>query len=359
MNNKISILAIVIISLMVSSCSHEEKEVFVDNTPAINVKVSQVLANDKSPFLSVSGKIQASNSSDLSTRIMGYVDKVNVNVGDKVNKGQLLVSINNVDLQAKRAQVNASITEAKAALLNAKKDYERFNNLYAKNSATQKELDDMTANFEMAKARVEGANQMMNEINAQFKYSNITAPFNGIITAKNIEVGDMANPGVPLISIETPGDLEVVAMVPETEISQIKKGTKVEVLVKSIDTTVEGKVIEVSPSAKYTGGQYLVKINIDKSDDKLLSGMFTTVQFPITSKVKTEMVLIPQESIIKYGELSGIYTVSQSNTALLRWLRLGRTYGNQVEVLAGLQADEAFITEAEGKLFNGAKISIQ
>jgi RND family efflux transporter MFP subunit len=347
------------VALLLASCGGENKKVITDNSPVIAVKVSQVEVNGNSPFLSVSGKIQANNSADLSTRMMGYVNKVHVNVGDKVRKGQLLVSINNADLQAKRAQVNAGITEATAAFNNAKKDYDRFLNLFADNSASQKELDDMTANFEMAKARLELANQMKNEINAQFAYSNIKAPFSGTITSTNIEVGDMANPGLPLISMETPGNFEVMAMVPETEISDIKTGTTVDVLVKSINQTLKGKVKEVSSSAKKTGGQYLVKIELNKTDANILSGMFTTVQFPIGRKAKSEMVFIPVEAIVTNGQLSGVYTVSQSNTALLRWLRLGRTFGNQVEVLSGLTADEAYIVSADGKLYNGAKISIQ
>ena len=346
-------------ALFVTSCGSEDKKTVVDNSPAIAVEVSQVEANGNSPFLSVSGKIQATNSADLSTRMMGYVNKVYVNVGDKVSKGQLLVSINNTDLQAKKAQVNAGITEATAAFNNAQKDYNRFKNLFADNSASQKELDDMTANFEMAKARLEAANQMKNEINAQFTYSNITAPFSGIITSKNVEAGNMANPGVPLLSIETPGNFEVMAMVPESEISEIKSGTTVNVLVKSINQTIKGKVKEVSTSAKNTGGQYLVKIDLDKTNANILSGMFTTVQFPIERKAKSAMVLIPNDAIVTNGQLTGVYTVSQSNTAMLRWLRLGRTFGDQVEVLSGLNADESYIISAEGKLFNGAKISIQ
>lgn len=223
MKKHIFLIALTTASLFMTSCGSEDKKPVADNSPAIAVKVNQITANSNSPFLLVSGKIQATNSADLSTRMMGYVDKVHVNVGDKVSKGQLLVSINNSDLQARRAQVNAGITEATAAFNNAKKDYNRFKSLFADNSASQKELDDMTANFEMAKARLEGANQMKNEINAQFTYSNISAPFSGIVTSKNIETGDMANPGIPLISIETPGKFEVMAMVPETEISGIKK----------------------------------------------------------------------------------------------------------------------------------------
>ncbi|XMO87058.1 efflux RND transporter periplasmic adaptor subunit [Algibacter sp. AS12] len=345
------------IALLLASCGSDEKKTVADNTAAIRVKTSKVAANGNSPFLSVSGKIQAVNSADLSTRMMGYVNKVHVNVGDKVRKGQLLLSINNTDLQAKRAQVNAGITESTAAFENAQKNYNRFKSLFSNNSASQKEMDDMTANFNMAKARLESAKQMKNEINAQFTYSNITAPFNGTITSKNVEAGNMANPGVPLISIETPGNFEVMAMVPETEISEIKKGSVVNVLVKSINKTLKGTVKEVSTSAKNTGGQYLVKIDLYKSDASILSGMFTTVQFPVERKAIASMVLIPTNAIVTKGQLSGVYTVSQSNTAFLRWLRLGRTFGDQVEVLSGLNADEAYIVSAEGKLYNGAKIS--
>lgn len=359
MKKYIYLLSISTAALLMSSCGSKDQKSVADNSPAISVKTNQVEANSNSPFLSVSGKIQASNSADLSTRMMGYINKIHVNVGDKVSKGQLLVSINNSDLQAKSAQVNAGINEATAAFNNAQKDYNRFQNLFADNSASQKEMDDMTANFEMAKARLESANQMKNEINAQFAYSNITAPFSGTVTSKNVEEGNMANPGIPLISIETPGHFEVMAMVPETEISQIIKGTEVDVIVKSINKTLKGKVIEVSTSAKNTGGQYLVKIDLDKTDTPILSGMFTTVQFPIERKEKSEMVLIPTEAIITNGQLSGIYTISQTNTAILRWLRLGRTFGNQVEVLSGLNADEAYIVSAEGKLYNGVKVNVQ
>jgi RND family efflux transporter MFP subunit len=346
------------LTLALLNCG-EDKKIVVDNSPTISVEVNHIKANGNKPFLSVSGKIQASNSADLSTRMMGYVNKVHVNVGDNVRKGQLLVSINNNDLQAKRAQVNAGITEATVAFNNAQKDYNRFKNLFANNSASQKEMDDMMAKFEIAKARLEAANQIKNEINAQFAYSNITAPFSGTITSKNVETGNMANPGVILISLEIPENFEVMAMVPETEISEIEKGTSVAVLIKSIDKTIKGKVVEVSTSAKNTGGQYLVKINLEKTDANILSGMFTTVQFPVERKARTELVLIPTEAIVTNGQLSGVYTVSQTNTAFLRWLRLGRTFGNQVEVLSGLNSDEAYIVSAEGKLYNGAKVSIQ
>jgi multidrug efflux pump subunit AcrA (membrane-fusion protein) len=126
-----------------------------------------------------------------------------------------------------------------------------------------------------------------------------------------------------------------------------------------MNKSLKGKVEEVSTSAKNTGGQYLVKINLKKTDASILSGMFATVQFPVDKKNSSKSILIPTEAIVKNGQLSGVYTVSESNTALLRWLRLGRSYGNQVEVLSGLSADESYIISADGKLFNGVKVRVQ
>jgi RND family efflux transporter MFP subunit len=355
MKNTLKIVAIVSL-LFVASCG-KDKAPTVNNAPAVVVTVSTPASNNDS-FITASGKIEAVQNANLSTRMMGYVNNILVNVGDKVTKGQLLISINNADISAQKAQVDASIVEATVALNNAEKDYARYKALFAENSASQKEIDDMTANYEMAKARLESAKQMKNQVNAQLSYTNITAPFSGVITGKYINKGDMANPGMPLLSIETPGAFQVVAMVPESQISEITENSTVNVMVKSLNQLVEGKVTEISTSAKNTGGQYLVKIILEKTDAKILSGMFATVQFEVENSATTT-VLIPTSAIVTNGGLKGIYTVSEQNTALLRWLRFGAVQGDMVEVLSGLNANEQYIVAADGKLANGVKVTIQ
>ena len=358
---KKAIAILIVASTVFISCGGDKKEQ-VASLPAIPVKVAVISDINTSPYVSASGKIEAENSANLSTRMMGYVTKVNVKVGQKVSQGQLLVSVNNTDLQAKKAQVNASITQAQAGYNNAKKDYDRFVNLFAQQSASQKELDDMTARYEMAKAGLEAAKQMRNEINAQFAYSNISAPFSGVVTNTFVKEGDMANPGMPLVSIEGAKKLQVTAMVSESDIALITQGMKVNVLVKSINQEVEGKVSEISLSAKNTGGQYLVKIDLNRSEAKILSGMFVNVQFPVEKKENVKVsdkVLIPVTALVKEGQLTGIYTIGSGNVAILRWLRIGKNFGDQVEVLSGLSANEQYIVSADGKLFNGAKVSIQ
>ena len=358
------IVSIITIStLLLVSCGEDKKEI-TTNELVVPVKLAGKSENSNSAYITASGKIESENSANLSTRMMGYVTKVNVKVGQNVSAGQLLVSINNTDLQAKKAQVDASITQATAGFNNAKKDYDRFVNLFAQQSASQKELDDMTARYEMAKAGLEAAKQMRNEINAQFAYSNITAPFSGTVTNTFVKEGDMANPGMPLVGIEGASKMQVMAMVSESDISNITNGMPVKINVKSIKKEVAGKVSEVSLSAKNTGGQYLVKITLDKLDKEILSGMFVNVQFPITKKttatnVKSDLVMVPVSALVKQGQLTGIYTVGSGNVAILRWLRIGKSFGDQVEVLSGLSADEQYIVSADGKLYNGAKISVQ
>ncbi|MEZ4857290.1 MAG: efflux RND transporter periplasmic adaptor subunit [Flavobacteriaceae bacterium] len=361
MKNYLYITAFISFSITTISCGDDSQKKALDSSQAISVTVSSHQEQTNNPYLNTSGKIQAVNSADLSTRMMGFVNKVHVKVGDKVEKGQLLVSINNTELQAKQAQVNASITEATAAYVNAKKDFERFQNLFAENSASQKEVDDISARYEMAKARLEGAKQMKNEINAQFAYSNITAPFNGIITSKTVEEGNMANPGVPLISIEAPGNFEVMTMVPETDISKIKNGSKVTVTAKSLNKTITGNVSEVSTSARNTGGQYLVKVALEKTEAPILSGMFVNVQFPVEKGTSTvsKTMYVPESALVKQGQLTGVYTIGNGNVAILRWLRIGKTFGDQVEILSGLSKDEPYIITSEGKLYNGAKVLVK
>lgn len=354
-----NIIFILTALLGLSSCNSSSEEKTEIQNEYITVTAHIIGANDDSGYLTASGKVIATNSASLSTRMMGFVDKMYVQMGDTVRKDQLLLKLNNADLTAKQAQTNAGIAEAAASFKNAEKDYQRFQNLFAENSASQKELDDQRARFEMSKARLELARQMKNEVNSQFAYVNLRAPFNGVITNTFIDTGDMASPGVPLVSIESLGSYSVIVSVPENEIAAVTSGGKVQVLIKSINTKLTGIVTEISSSAKNTGGQYLVKVSLDKPDAKMLSGMYATVQFPIEKNTSVATILIPQEAIVYRGQLTGIYTMSQSDKALLRWVRLGRTLGDSVEVLSGIEVGEKYILAPEGKLYNGANITIK
>ena len=347
---------------VLASCSSDKNEI-KDNAKPIEVKLSNSATTDALGYAGASGKLVAKNSVNVSTRMMGYITSLRADVGDFVSAGQGLVSINNTDIQAKGGQANAQIAQAQANFNIAQKDFQRFQNLYNNQSASQKELDDMRARYEMAKANLDGARMMKNEVNSQYRYTNITAPISGVITAKFANQGDLANPGMPILTIESSGNLQAQVLVSEQDITLIKSGMPVKVLMKSTNNEVTGTVAEISRSATNTGGQYLVKINVPQSRD-YLPGMFVNVVFPFKRSGSVnqdfqESVTVPKSALVENGQLTGIYTVSSANTAMLRWIKTGKTLGDQVEILSGLNSKEPYIVSANGKLFNGAKVQVK
>jgi len=340
-------------------CTTKKSKSNTDNRPIVQATIATVQATDQINFISSAGKVSAIKSATLSTRIMGFVHQTPVKTGDKVRKGQVILNINSADLSAKNAQVAAAITEASVAMKNAEKDYHRFKVLFKNNSASQKEIDDITANYTMAKARVTAAKAMKSEVNAQLSYTNIKAPFSGIVTNTFVKQGDMASPGMPLIQIEQPNNYEVLTMVSEEYITQLSKKMPVDVLIKSTNIQLQGSISEISHSSKNTGGQYLVKVTLNNDYKNILPGMFATIQFPINKVKKGQnSITIPTSSLIRRGELVGVYTVNKQNIALLRWLRIGKTFGENTAILAGLSIGESYVLTASSTVTNGVKLQI-
>lgn len=348
-----------------SSCSSESSSQ-KDVTP-VNVEVYQPvsLANTG---ISVSGILSAKQSAVLSTRMMAYVDQIMVKPGDKVRSGQVLMRLNAADIKAKHAQVKAQFMEAQAATKNAERDYERFSRLHAQESVSDKELENMELNKISMQSKLEMARQGLKEVEAMLAYTDIKAPFTGIVAQRLVEKGNMAHPGMPLLVVEQPGEMEVRASVPENYVGLAHVGDLVKVNIKSLDRTLAGRISELSSSASLTGGQYTMKVEVDLKDHKdVLSGMFANVE--LTKHVQStgkesatttifSHIWIDQSSIVKREQLRGVYVVNDDNRALLRWVRLGKVDGNKVEVLSGLEETERVVRIVDGKLYNGRKVSV-
>jgi RND family efflux transporter MFP subunit len=344
-----------------SACSGGNENKNVNNVPPVAVTLSTVSAGVQ-PAILASGQVEAVQTADISTRMMGRITNIYVKVGDRVEKGQLLASVWDEDVKSKRAQADAMIAEAEGSYSSAKRDYDRFNSLYKQQSATAKELDNATLQYNSAKARVTAAKQMRSEVNAILSYSRLTAPFPGMVIGKSGEVGNIANPGVPILTIQQIGVFQVSASVAESEISRISLGNVANVQIKSTGKSFEGKIIQINPSAQFTGGRYIVKISIPgtaKAD--IYAGMYAGISIPITNsrQIKEHAVLVPLSAIINREQLTGIFTVGINNTALLRWIRLGKTYGDKVEVTSGLSVGEKFICFSDNRLYNGVPVLVK
>ena len=267
--------------LALSACSSRKKEGANANKDEAIVVTVATPSGIEQQGVNLSGQIEASQTANISTRVMGFITMLKVKVGDHVSKGELLATISNQDILAKRAQTNAMIAEAQAALSNAQKNYDRFTILYKQQSATARELDNVTLQYSAAKSRHEGARQMRNEVSARLGYTSLTAPFSGIVTRKLADAGSMANPGMPILTIEQSESYQVSASVPENIINQIHQGAEAIITIKSIDKTIKGAVTQINPSSQFTGGQYIIKVKIPDSEKAgLYAGMYATVSIP-------------------------------------------------------------------------------
>ena len=340
------------------SCSSSDKLEDKDKTIVKVEAYSPAQSTNEGFYLS--GEVTAKQTANISTRMMGYVTKIYVKPGDKVASGQLLVSISSDDILAKKAQIQAMITEAEAAAKNAQRDYERFKTLRNQNSVSDKELENVALQNTSMNAKVQMARQQMNEVNAMLSYTNIRAPFSGVVTQKMVDEGSMANPGMPILTIEQNGELQVIASIPENYIQYVKVGDIAQMELKSLGITIDGKVSELSPSAFRTGGQYSMKLAIDTKDkENIRPGMYVNILIPNkTSENITSKIMLDKSSIVYRDQLTGVYVIDDQSQANLRWIRLGKTIGNQVEVLSGLSQNDEIVSKAEGKLYNGVKVSV-
>ncbi len=300
------------------------------------------------------GNLEAEHTVNISTRIMGWVRKIHVDEGDLVKNGDRLISIDDSDLLAKRAQAEAAIVEAEAVLANAEKMAERFQKLYAEKSVSKQQLDDVLTGRDRAAAGLQAARAMREEVVVHLSYVEITAPISGIVARKMVEVGDMTNPGMPLLILQKNDRMKVVARLGEKHINSVKLGDVVTVDVTSLTAaTFAVPIAEVIPTANPGSRTYDIEAYVDNPDGRLKSGMFARVE--VTVGERTGLV-VPWTSIVERGQLRGVYIVDENQTAHLRWIRLGQEMPDGIEVLSGLDGGETIVVSPPEPLVEGDKV---
>lgn len=344
-------------TILLAACNSNSQTPSAEEAP-LTVEAYRPGAMDRDGLF-VSGTVSARQTAMISTRHMGFVERVYVKQGDRVQAGQLLLTINSEDLKARRLQAEAMVAEAQAAAANAERDQQRFRALHAQKSVSDKELENIELNRTSMQAKLQMAQQGLKEVKAMMAYTAIKAPFSGVVTQKMVDAGSMANPGHPLLVIEQTGDVNITAALPEDYLKFVKVGDTLRAEIKAVDREVAGIVTELSPSASMTGGSYQIKVNPIASHADLNPGMYASLRIPTKSSVKTPgRIWVEASSVVRRNQLTGIYVASAEGRAQLRWVRLGETSGERVEVLAGLNANEQVLRLGEGKLYNGRKISI-
>jgi RND family efflux transporter MFP subunit len=350
-------LLFIIVSLIAVSCRSGSSQ--PENTP-LTVHAERLVPIAAPTSYSYPGTIEGHRRITLSTKIMGQVSSFPLEEGSSVMQGQVIAKIRSGDLEAKRSQIQASKEEAAAAFRNIETNYKRMKALYERKSATQKEFDDITMAYDIAKSKVATTEQMDKEISDMLGYATITSPISGSIVAKFMQEGDMASPGMPIVAVEDARTLDVRLSVPESEVHLFKRGDRVIVNVDALgrDVKLSGIVDEVNQAGDPMTRQFHVKVRLSPSNEVALkSGMYATVILEAGETRST--IAVPASYLVRRGELDGVFTVDKANEALLRWVRTGKQLANgRVEILSGLSAGEFVVTSVDDRLRDGMTVVV-
>lgn len=282
-----------------------------------------------------SGTAEPVQQATLSTKLMGTVIDVLVHEGDIVAAGAPLVRIDASDLDAKAAQISASIADAEAMRADAARQASRIRALYADSAATRAQLDATETALARADAAVRAANAGAGELSALTSYSIIRAPFSGVITKRFVDRGAFAAPGTPLLSIQDGERLRITASTTPGVASNLRRGQLVEASIEgvAVRATVEGIV----PTA--TGNLYTINALVTNSAGKILPGSTATLFLPLGIH---NAIVIPASALVRQGDLTGV-TLRTASGDETRWIRLGAKAGDSFEVSAGLKAGDQVV----------------
>ncbi|MEW5839166.1 MAG: efflux RND transporter periplasmic adaptor subunit [Pseudomonadota bacterium] len=351
-----SFLALCLLTgLGLAGCSHESAETSAAAAAPREVKaqVVQVQARNVSASFPVAGVVEAVDSVQLASRVMGHIRELHVVQGQAVKKGEVLFEIDPVDTQGALNQARQNLVQAEAALKDAAADYERFKNLYRDEAVNKQQLEKMRLNYEVSASRVAQAKAGLDVAKGQLSYTRITAPMDAIVTAKLANEGDMANPGHAVLTLEDPSRMQVRAAVPESVFRMLNIGDAVLVEVNGMDEPLTAKVSRMTPTADAQAHTYPVTLEV--SAPGLRSGAFARALFP---QGERQALLIPQAALLDRAGVHGVFVLDKNALAHYRMVRTGGVQADgMVEALAGLAAGERVALPAAGMLMhNGDKV---
>jgi RND family efflux transporter MFP subunit len=369
--------------LFLAGCGSEaaHKTVSTPVTP-MRVETVAVAETDWPSTYEATGTVRARTTATISSKLMGYAREVRAQTGDRVRKGQPLAVLDARDLEtsvaraeAGREEMKSAIPEAESAIAVARSQldlaqvtFHRMQDLLNKKSITSQEYDEASARskgaqaaLDMARARriqldakVAQTEQEVRAAGIQRSYSEIIAPFSGIIITKSIDPGTLAVPGAPLFTIESDGTYRLEASVEESRLFLARVGETVSFTIDGIDRTFPARVAEVVPSVDAAARTGTVKIDLP-SLPQLRSGLFGRALFYTGGR---KVLAVPSAGVMERGQLQSVY-IAENDIAHTRLVTIGTRVKDKVEVLSGLNQGDRLIVPIPTGLADGAPIEVR
>jgi multidrug efflux pump subunit AcrA (membrane-fusion protein) len=347
-----------------------------DATEPIAVTIGQASMTDVARAIDSGGVVQARTTATIASRLLATVREVRVSPGDQVRAGQTLIVLDGGDLAAgARAARSAALAaeqgekaaaaelqSAEAGLALARASHDRIAGLQAKRSATAQELDEAIAMLRSAEARVaaasaralqaasavESARAASDQASTTESFTAIAAPFDGMVTEKMVEPGNMASPGLPLLRLEDIRGSRLEVRVDESLVGQIRNGDSVPVFLGAGTSLIRGTVAEVSRAVDADARAFLVKIALPEAPG-LRSGEFGKVRF---AGAPRRVLTVPPAAIVRRGQLTSVFVVD-NDVARVRLVNLSES-----EVLAGLTESDVVILSPPAGVTDGRRVSV-
>lgn len=334
---RLFLLALAAIALAGCGAKHETSSSDSPNLPTAQVRVQTAESKSRAVTEEVVGTIRAKLHATLEAKLNGRIEKLPVALGDKVSKGQLIAKLD-------AAEITAKLDQAKASLDQAERDWKRVSDLFEQSGVSRSEYDAAQSRLLIAKGAVA-------EATAMNSYVEIAAPFDGVVTRKWADVGDLAAPGKPIIEIEDPSALQLEADVPEMVASQIQRGATLVVRVDSVSGDLSGVITEIAPTADPLSRTFRVKLDLPQAPG-LMSGQFARLVVPLG---ENRSLRVPASAVLQRGQLEIVF-VAEQQRARLHLVKTGKRVGNEVEILSGLDEGDSVVTDHVALLTDGQPV---
>jgi RND family efflux transporter MFP subunit len=309
--------------------------------PPVAARVVAVRVETLPSLTEVTGTIQAVERAQLAAKVMGPIEDMPIALGQRVKRGDALVTIGAGEIKARVAQAESQYNQAS-------RDLARERDLLPKGASTAAMVKDL-------EDRCAGAEAALGEARAMLGYATLRAPFDGVIAQKLANVGDLASPGLPLVGIDGLKGFEVEAGIPDSLAGNLGVGAALTVQPPDGGRAFPGRISAISSAADPGAHTVAVKIAVPEGVE-VRSGQFVTVQVP---GAPIRALLAPASAVAAVGQMERVFVVGPDNRAVLRLVRTGARRGDRVEILAGLDDGDRVIASPSAALREGEPLEIQ
>ena len=395
-------IAIILLVFFVTGCGRREEGIAEKPATIHEAKIETIKLSPVEEGYEAVGTVRSKTTSNLSSKMVGNILAVHVREGDRVRTGQLLIEIDDRDSRSQLQKAEAGFREVREGLEEIEQNihgaeaargaaeagkslalvtFNRYKALLEQKSASQQEFDEVQAKMKIAEAEADRAGRMLQALIAKKSqvlakmeqakaditsaqiyvgYGRITSPMNGVVVSKQADIGLLAAPGVPLLTVEDNSRYRLEVSVEDSLLGRIRLGSPSQISIDALGPQeFSRRVTEVVPASDPGSRSSTVKIDLldakgsSGSQAALRSGLYGKARFSIGRK---QILQVPLKAILQRGQLVSVFVVDSSQILHLRLIKTGKQYGDQLEVLSGLNDGDRIVVEGIERAKEGDRI---